>query len=102
MVGSHWPQVSQVPTAQHTCALRKKTRKLYITRVFQQLTSPDFATAGSGARTAGSPRCCLLLPPLHLRLTMSEKLISDAMISDLETKRVTIRILVTRVNGTRH
>jgi hypothetical protein len=34
--------------------------------------------------------------------TMPEKLISDVLISDSETKRVTIRILVTRVNETRH
>jgi hypothetical protein len=34
--------------------------------------------------------------------TMLEKLISDASISDSETKHVTIRILVTRVNDTRH
>jgi hypothetical protein len=33
---------------------------------------------------------------------MPEKLISDVLISDSETKRVTIRILVTRVNVTRH
>jgi hypothetical protein len=33
---------------------------------------------------------------------MPEKLISDASISDSEKKRVTIRILVTRVNDTRH
>jgi hypothetical protein len=33
---------------------------------------------------------------------MPEKLISDASISDSEKKRVTIRILVTWVNDTRH
>jgi hypothetical protein len=33
---------------------------------------------------------------------MPEKLISDASINDSEKKRVTKRILVTRVNNTRH
>jgi hypothetical protein len=35
-------------------------------------------------------------------ITIPEKLISDTTISDSETKRVTERILVTRVNERRH
>jgi hypothetical protein len=38
----------------------------------------------------------------NLEGTMPKKLISDASISDSEKKRVTIRILVTRVNDMRH
>jgi hypothetical protein len=57
---------------------------------------------------AAAPNCWheadLATPtPLEPELnTMPEKLISDASISDSEKKRVTIRILVTRVNNTRH